>query len=121
MRMKCYKGLGMGFLKLRPRLALLYLTKYLLSAWKLENRHCEYKAYDLLGKYYYYMGDTVQAQRFHEKMALGYDENPNSQVRKLAVMKFTQSLLYHNTNRKDLNGILNTEDPEFFVSSDEEI
>lgn len=38
MRMKSYKGLGLGFMKLRPKLSLLYLTKYLMSSWKLDDR-----------------------------------------------------------------------------------
>ena len=77
-RMKSYRGLGTTFLKLKPKLGLLYLTKYLIGAWKLRENYSELKAYDLLGKYYFYQGDMKTANIFHQKMAQGHHEDEGS-------------------------------------------
>lgn len=54
--MKAYRGLGECLLRVRPKLSQLYFTKYLMSAWKLNEINHELYAYDLLGKYYFYVG-----------------------------------------------------------------
>lgn len=76
--MKTYRGLGTIYLKIRPELALLYLTKYLISSWKINEVYSELKAYDLLGQYYFYKGDLETAHLFHAKMAKGHHEDENS-------------------------------------------
>jgi hypothetical protein len=62
MKMKCYRQLGELFIDIDSSLAKLYLTKFLVSAWKLNNRTRELVAYELLGKYYFYNGDMERAK-----------------------------------------------------------
>lgn len=40
-KMRAYRGLGEAFMNIKPKLAQLYLTKFLLSAWKLKNKNSE--------------------------------------------------------------------------------
>jgi hypothetical protein len=42
---------------IKPSLALLYFTKFLTCAWKLNLEELEIEAYDYIGKYYFYMGE----------------------------------------------------------------
>lgn len=44
-------------------------------SWLLNNVNKELKAYDQLGKCYYYLGDLDKACYFHEKMMSGKIEN----------------------------------------------
>lgn len=43
-------------------------------SWKLNEVNNELHAYELLGKYYYYMGHIDKAREFHEKMMSGNAE-----------------------------------------------
>jgi hypothetical protein len=54
--MKAYRGLGECLLRIYPKLSQLYFTKYLMAAWKLREKNDELLAYELLGKYYFYVG-----------------------------------------------------------------
>lgn len=38
-----------------------------MCAWKTNNIESEIQAYDLMGKYYYYLGDINRAMIFHAK------------------------------------------------------
>lgn len=118
-KMKAYKGLGQAFLNVRANLALLYLTKYLMSAWKLDDGSCELQAYDLLGKYYFYVGDAQKALLFHQKMAKGHHEHDRSALKRLAVAKLNSGSL--NRFKHEQARRVNIEEPEFAVSSDEEV
>jgi hypothetical protein len=61
-------------MNIRPSLAQLYLTKFLLSCWKLKDKNSELHAYELLGKYYFYCGDMENANLLHNKMVKGLVE-----------------------------------------------
>lgn len=51
--------------------AIKYILKFLRSAWYLNDSDMELKAYDLIGKYYFYEGDLEKAQQFHNKLNSG--------------------------------------------------
>ncbi|CAD8190450.1 unnamed protein product [Paramecium octaurelia] len=99
-KMKAYRGLGECLLRVRPKLSQLYFTKYLMSAWKLNEKNHELYAYDLLGKYYFYVGQIEKAKQFHEKMIGGYCEVPDSRVRILAQSRLEQGSLSNRINRE---------------------
>ncbi|CAK89932.1 unnamed protein product (macronuclear) [Paramecium tetraurelia] len=99
-KMKAYRGLGECLLRVRPKLSQLYFTKYLMSAWKLNEKNHELYAYDLLGKYYFYVGQIEKAKLFHEKMIGGYCEVPESRVRILAQSRLEQGSLSNRINRE---------------------
>ncbi|CAD8178280.1 unnamed protein product [Paramecium pentaurelia] len=99
-KMKAYRGLGECLLRVRPKLSQLYFTKYLMSAWKLNEKNHELYAYDLLGKYYFYVGQIEKAKQFHEKMIGGYCEVPDSRVRVLAQSRLEQGSLSNRINRE---------------------
>ncbi|CAD8090536.1 unnamed protein product [Paramecium primaurelia] len=99
-KMKAYRGLGECLLRVRPKLSQLYFTKYLMSAWKLNEKNHELYAYDLLGKYYFYVGQIEKAKQFHDKMIGGYCEVPDSRVRILAQSRLEQGSLSNRINRE---------------------
>ena len=51
-------------------------------SWLIENENKEIKAYDLLGRGYYYSGDIQKAFDFHNKMISG--QLVNNQFKKLS-------------------------------------
>ena len=53
--------MGIIFMQWQPHFAIIYLTKYLLASWKLDDMVGELNAYDLLGKYFFYVGDVKRA------------------------------------------------------------
>jgi hypothetical protein len=85
---RCYKNLGVLYMSFKPKLSILYLSKYLLSAWKLDDRMGELTAYDLLGKYFFYLGDLKSAQKFHNKMILGNHET--SLIKRMGIDKLNR-------------------------------
>jgi hypothetical protein len=46
---------------LKPAYCKTYLMKFLQMAWKLESSEHELRSYELMGKYYFYIGDTDKA------------------------------------------------------------
>lgn len=42
-----------------------------MAAWKLREKNDELLAYELLGKYYFYVGQIEKAKEFHERMIRG--------------------------------------------------
>jgi len=53
--------LSFCFLALRSQMAKLYITKYLMCSWKLSEKNHELRAYELLGKFYFYEGSLELA------------------------------------------------------------
>lgn len=49
----------------RPQICKIYLTKFLQMTWKLSCTEHELKAYEMMGKYYFYVGDGLKAQFYH--------------------------------------------------------
>lgn len=60
-KLLAYKLLGLCFFKLRNKQAKIYLTKYLMCSWKLNNKNHELKAYEYLGKFYFQEGNIEKA------------------------------------------------------------
>ena len=56
-------------------------------SWKLNSSEHELKAYEMMGKYYFYVGDSIKAQFYHQRIVDGSLENENSPMRKLALSK----------------------------------
>jgi len=56
-----------------------------MSSWKLDDKMSELTAYDLLGKYFFYIGDIQRALKFHNKMTLGQNEPENSTLKRLGI------------------------------------
>ena len=79
---------------LKPTLSKSYLTKFLQMAWKLESKEHELRSYELMGKYYFYIGDTQKAQLYHQRMAYGIVE-PDPSLKKLGISKLEESLYAH--------------------------
>ncbi|CAK69609.1 unnamed protein product (macronuclear) [Paramecium tetraurelia] len=113
-KMKAYRGLGECLLRIYPKLSQLYFTKYLMAAWKLKQKNDELLAYELLGKYYFYVGQIEKAKLFHERMINGNCEDENSRVRLLALSRLEQGSLSNKINKDHL--IVDIEQ----VSSDDE-
>ncbi|CAD8120735.1 unnamed protein product [Paramecium sonneborni] len=113
-KMKAYRGLGECLLRIYPKLSQLYFTKYLMSAWKLKQKNDELLAYELLGKYYFYVGQIEKAKLFHDRMINGNCEDENSRVRLLALSRLEQGSLSNKINKDHL--IVDIEQ----VSSDDE-
>lgn len=71
-KMRAYKLLGQCFLRLKKsHQAQVYITKYLICSWKLGLTNDELKAYEFLGKFYYYEGELERAKIFHQRMMNG--------------------------------------------------
>jgi len=73
--------LGELFINIDNSLAKLYLTKFLISSWKLNDQSRELLAYELLGKFYFYCGDMEKAKQFHLRMMTGTFEPANTRMR----------------------------------------
>lgn len=67
--------------------AKIYITKYLMCSWKQNCKNDELKAYDLLGRYYYYEGNIQSAIIYHQKMADGETVSDESNLKRLGVAK----------------------------------
>lgn len=89
--------------------------------WKMSCTEHELKAYEMMGKYYFYVGDGLKAQFYHQRIVDGILENENSPIRKLALSKVQNSFIAHNKNeRQTLMISVDNNDGEYVVSSEEE-
>ena len=95
----------------------MYLTKYLVSAWKLNLPSQELKAYELLGKFYFYAGNIEKAMMFHNRMTNEENEPESSGTRRLAISKLNSGSLGKITHRN----IATDENKLYVVSSDDEV
>ncbi|KAL4442357.1 hypothetical protein ABPG74_005698 [Tetrahymena malaccensis] len=78
-KMKIYELIGQAYNQIqRHKLSIIYQIKVLRLSWLLQNENHELKAYDQLGKCYYYLGDLEKAYYYHEKMMIGEIEKDQS-------------------------------------------
>ena len=56
--------------------------------WHFNNHKNEVYAYDLLGILYYYLGDTKKSQYYHQRMAEGHVELPESEIKKICLVRY---------------------------------
>lgn len=112
---------------LKPAQSKPYLSKFLQMAWKLDSLEHELKSYELMGKYYFYVGDAQKAQVYHQRMAKGIVETDHS-LKKLGISKLEESLSrknkkenYHLMPTEELNLELSSESDSFDFSANEAV
>lgn len=97
LKMKCYEKLGKCFQTLKNfPLALKYYLKMLELALYNNSKAKELLAYDLIGIQYFYIGDLNLANFFHKKLLEGDIEAQNSNLRKIASIKYKYKPLMSN-------------------------
>lgn len=82
-------------------------------SWKLGSQEHELKAYDLIGKFYFYQGNVEMAERFHCKMVNHYIEN-DAHLKKLAISKLSAQ------KKKKKEIYVDSEEKIYIISSEEE-
>ena len=93
-------------------------------SWLIENENKEIKAYDLLGRGYYYQGDIQKAFHFHNKMISG--QLVNNQFKKLSNIQLINRQYANNKltlkylNSGSCNNKSENEDDNIVSSSDDE-
>ncbi|EAS03967.2 proteindeformylase family protein (macronuclear) [Tetrahymena thermophila SB210] len=125
-KMKIYELIGQAYNQIqRPKLSIIYQIKVLRLSWLLQNENHELKAYDQLGKCYYYLGDLEKAYYYHEKMMIGEIEKDQSIIQlsnsKLLNREYRSNI---DTSKKKKLQMENnqelTEEDECISSSDDE-
>lgn len=99
-KLSAYKNLGRCFQDIQNhKMAIFYFVKSLQTAWLLEDRRSELRAYDAIGLQYYYMGQIEDANFYHEKMMNGDMEKQNSDLRALGIQKLKSNIQDRHENR----------------------
>ncbi|KAL4470105.1 hypothetical protein ABPG72_008764 [Tetrahymena utriculariae] len=97
-KMKIYELIGQAYNQIqRHKLSIIYQIKVLRLSWLLQNENHELKAYDQLGKCYYYLGDLEKAYYYHEKMMIGEIEKDQS------IIQLSNSKLLNREYRSNIN------------------
>lgn len=65
------------------KIALIYGAKYLHMSWICNSTNNELNAYEMLGRIYFYQGDTKKSSYYHNRMALNIREEDDSSLKKM--------------------------------------